>query len=74
MPGEWRVRLRMEAKGLQEIKAWAITSTSSPRMTSGKSKGEGEGEGVHDSGSDMSVGGVPHGSRSGEQGDLGIYL
>ena len=61
----------MGVEGLREIMAWAMTSASSPKTSS--SEAEGEGEGVWDSGSGVSGGGVPQGSRSGERGgDSGL--
>ena len=69
MPEARRARSRMGVEGLRGIRAWAMTSASSLKTSSGKA----EGEGIWDSGSGVSGGGVPHGSRSGERGDLGIY-
>ena len=69
MPGVWQARLRKGVEGLQGIKSWPMTSASSPMTGSG----EAEGEGVWNSGSGVSGGGVPHGSRFKECGDLGIY-
>ena len=73
MPEAWRARSRMGVKGLPGIRAQAMTSASSLKTSSGEAEGEGEGEGLWDSGSGVSGGGVPQGSRSGERGgDSGL--
>ena len=73
MPEARRARSRMGVEGLRGIRARVLTSASSLKTSSGEVEGEGEGEGVWDSSSGVSGGGVPHGSRSGERGDSGIY-
>ena len=57
----------MGVEGLRGIMTWAMTSASSPKLSSGKA------EGVGDAGSGVSGGRVPYGSRSRKRGDSGIY-
>ena len=53
MAGARRARSKMGVEGLRGIMAWAMTSASSPKTSSGET------EGVGDAGSEVSGGGVP---------------